>query len=231
MAAALPSRRPTQRAISPPPCKSLRPIPLHPARPRAAIDAGGATVTGRGEAGATVTVRDAAGNVIGSVVVAADGSFAAPLSLAQSNGGGLAVTQTDVAGNVSPAVQVAAPDTTAPAAPEAAIDAGGATITGRGEAGATVTVRDAAGTVIGTVVVAADGSFTASLSPAQANGGRLSVTQTDVAGNVSPAVQSLLRPIPPHPVRPRRRSTLVVRPSPGAVKRVRPSRCVMLRAR
>ncbi|PTM44951.1 hypothetical protein C8J24_3168 [Sphingomonas aerolata] len=160
-----------------------------PAAPEAAIDAGGATITGRGEAGATVTVRDAAGIVIASVVVAADGSFTTPLSPAQSNGGSLAVTQTDAAGNISPAVQVAAPDTTAPGAPEAVIDAGGATVTGRGEASATVTVRDAAGIVIASVVVAADGSFATPLSPAQANGGSLAVTQTDAAGNVSPAVQ------------------------------------------
>lgn len=160
-----------------------------PAAPSVTVASDGTAVAGLGEAGATVIVRDPAGIVIGSVVVAADGSFTTQLSPAQANGGSLAVTQTDAAGNVSPAVQIASPDTTAPRAPEAAIDAGGATVTGRGEAGATVTVRDAAGIVIASVVVAADGSFTTPLSPAQASGGSIAVTQTDAAGNVSTAVQ------------------------------------------
>ncbi len=158
-----------------------------PGAPIAAIDATGATVTGRGEAGGTVTIRDASGVVVGTAVVAADGTYTATLSPAQANGGSLSVVQADAAGNVSPAVTLAAPDVTAPVAPSAAIDATGVAVTGRGEAGATVTIRDASGAVIGTAVVAADGTYTATLSPTQANGGSLSVVQADTAGNVSPA--------------------------------------------
>ncbi len=159
-----------------------------PGAPIAAIDATGVAVSGRGEAGATVTIRDGSGAVIGTVVVAADGTYTATLSPAQANGGSLSVVQADAAGNVSPAVTLAAPDVTAPVAPSAAIDATGVAVTGRGEAGATVTIRDGSGAVIGTAVVAADGTYTATLSPAQANGGSLSVVQADAAGNVSPAV-------------------------------------------
>ncbi len=159
-----------------------------PVAPSVAIDAAGVAVTGRGEAGATVTIRDGSGAVIGTAVVADDGTYTATLSPAQANGGSLSVVQADAAGNVSPAVTLAAPDITAPAAPSAAIDATGTTVTGRGEAGATVTIRDASGVVVGTAVVAADGTYTATLSPAQANGGSLSVVQADAAGNVSPAV-------------------------------------------
>ncbi len=159
-----------------------------PATPGAAIDPTGATVTGRGEAGATVTIRDGSGAVIGTAVVAADGTYTATLSPAQANGGSLSVVQADAAGNVSPAATLAAPDITAPVAPSAAIDAAGVAVTGRGEAGATVTIRDGSGAVIGTAVVAADGTYAATLSPAQANGGSLSVVQADAAGNVSPAV-------------------------------------------
>ncbi len=159
-----------------------------PDTPDAAIDPTGATVTGRGEAGATVTIRDGSGAVIGTAVVAADGTYTATLSPAQANGGSLSVVQADAAGNVSPAGTLAAPDITAPGAPIAAIDATGVAVSGRGEAGATVTIRDGSGAVIGTVVVAADGTYTATLSPAQANGGSLSVVQADAAGNVSPAV-------------------------------------------
>ncbi|MBN3538643.1 hypothetical protein JYA61_17960, partial [Sphingomonas pseudosanguinis] len=46
----------------------------------------------------------------------------------------------------------------------------GTTLTGTGEAGATVTIRDVAGTDLGTAVVAGDGRFTATLTPAQGNG-------------------------------------------------------------
>ncbi len=159
-----------------------------PATPGAAIDPTGATVTGRGEAGATVTIRDGSGAVIGTAVVAADGTYTATLSPTQANGGSLSVVQADAAGNVSPAATLAAPDITAPVAPSAAIDAAGVAVTGRGEAGATVTIRDGSGAVIGTAVVAADGTYTATLSPTQANGGSLSVVQVDTAGNVSPAV-------------------------------------------
>ncbi len=159
-----------------------------PAVPVVQIGGDGSVVTGTGEAGATVTVRDAANVVIGTATVAADGSFAATLAPAQSNGGTISVVQADAAGNASAAVPLAAPDITPPAVPVAQIANDGSVVTGTGEAGATVTVRDAANVVIGTATVAADGSFTATLTPAQANGGTVSVVQADAAGNVSAAV-------------------------------------------
>ncbi len=128
-----------------------------PAAPSATIGSDGRQIIGRGEAGATVQVRDATGAVIGTAVVGADGSYTIALPQPMANGEKIVVTQTDPAGNVSPATSVAAPDTTAPTAPTAVIDAAGATVTGRGEAGATITIRDPSGAVIGTAVVAADG--------------------------------------------------------------------------
>ncbi len=159
-----------------------------PGSPIAAIDATGVAVTGRGEAGATVTIRDGSGAVIGTAVVAADGTYTATLSPAQANGGSLSVVQADAAGNVSPAATLATPDITAPAAPSVAIDATGTTVTGRGEAGATVTIRDASGVVVGSAVVTADGGYVVALSPPQANGGTLTIGQTDPAGNDSPGI-------------------------------------------
>ncbi len=159
-----------------------------PAAPVAQIGGDGSVVTGTGEAGATVTVRDAANVVIGTATVAADGSFTATLTPAQANGGTISVVQADAAGNVSAAVPLAAPDITPPAIPVVQIGGDGSVVTGTGEAGATVTVRDAANVVIGTATVAADGSFTATLTPAQANGGTISVVQADAAGNVSASV-------------------------------------------
>ncbi len=146
----------------------------------------GLTLNGLGEAGSTVTVRDAAGNVLGTGTVGSDGTFQVPLNSAQNNGQTLDVTLTDGAGNVSAPGTVTAPDTTAPTAPDnLALGADGLTLTGTGEAGSTVTVRDAAGTVLGTVTVGSDGTFQVPLSEAQANGQTLNVTLTDAAGNAS----------------------------------------------
>ncbi|WP_241609021.1 Ig-like domain-containing protein, partial [Rosenbergiella epipactidis] len=81
-----------------------------------------------------------------------------------------------------------APDTTAPAAPtDIAVSDDGATVTGKAEAGSTVAIKDAEGNTIGSATVAADGSFTATLDPAQINGETLTVTTTDTAGNTSAA--------------------------------------------
>ena len=142
---------------------------------------------GRGEPGAAVQVRSAAGLVIGAAVVALDGSYSADLDPAQRNGEQLSVTQADEAGNVSDPTLATAPDLTAPDAPDAAITPDGVSVIGSGEPGAQVQVRDAAGTVVGTADVAGDGSFTVPLTPPQANGGTLTVVQQDDAGNTSDA--------------------------------------------
>ncbi|MFP3500501.1 Ig-like domain-containing protein, partial [Pseudomonas sp. SIMBA_059] len=77
------------------------------------------------------------------------------------------------------------PDTTAPDQPTNLALASGVTLTGRGEPGATVQVRDAAGNIIGTGLVGADGLFSVTLSPAQANGEALDIRLVDAAGNSS----------------------------------------------
>ncbi|SUJ24286.1 Uncharacterised protein [Sphingomonas paucimobilis] len=151
----------------------------------AAISGDGSIVTGTGEAGATVTVRDANGASLGTAVVATNGIYSVQLTTPQVGSQSLTVVQADAAGNVSAPVPLTAPDLTAPLAPTGAVIDAGATLSGTGEAGATVTVRAADGTVLGSAVVAADGSFAVPLSPAQANGEILQFTQTDPAGNVS----------------------------------------------
>ena len=77
----------------------------------------GLRLTGRGEAGSTVNIRDGAGNLIGSGTVGADGSFNVSLTPPQINSENLQVTLTDGAGNVSAPGSVTAPDATAPVAP------------------------------------------------------------------------------------------------------------------
>ncbi|PPS64744.1 hypothetical protein CRX72_03370 [Pantoea sp. BRM17] len=65
------------------------------------------------------------------------------------------------------------------------------TLTGSGEVGATVTVRDASGVTLGTTTVGSGGSWSVALSTAQTTGATLSVTQSDRAGNVSPSASLL----------------------------------------
>ncbi|WP_168371481.1 BapA/Bap/LapF family large adhesin [Sphingomonas sp. Leaf257] len=165
------------------------PDTIPPALPTASINGDGTSISGTGEAGATVTVRNAAGQVLGTAIVDAQGGYTLPLTTPQANGGTLTVTQSDPAGNVSPAVTLAAPDITPPAAPAATLSADGTTVTGSGEPGATVRVIGPDGQQIGTAIVAADGSYTVTLTTAQTGGGVLVVTQTDAAGNVSPTTQ------------------------------------------
>ncbi|WP_416424031.1 Ig-like domain-containing protein [Pseudomonas sp. App30] len=159
-----------------------------------AVNADGTTLTGTGEAGSTITVKGADGTVLGTALVASDGSFSVTLAPAQTAGQALTVIDTDAAGNSSPAATAQAPDlsvpdTTPPApATDVAISGSGSLVSGHGEAGATATVIDANGTVLGTAVVGSDGLFSISLSPAQNDGQTLQVTLTDPAGNVSPNV-------------------------------------------
>ena len=171
-----------------PPVPLTAPDITAPDAPTAAIAANGGSVTGTGEAGATVTVRDAEGMILGTGIVAAGGSYTVTLSPAQRNGEALSVTQTDGAGNESGDVPLTAPDLTAPDTPTAIVSANGATVTGTGEAGATITITNEAGVIIGTALVAANGSYTVILTTPQANGQTLDVIQTDAAGNVSPEI-------------------------------------------
>ncbi|UZJ57669.1 Ig-like domain-containing protein [Pseudomonas sp. KU26590] len=153
------------------------------------ISANGSTLTGTGEAGATVKVLDANGTLLGTALVASDGTFTVTLAPAPNNGQALDISQTDPSGNVSPSANLTAPDITPPAAlTQVAVNADGLTVTGRGEPGATVSVRTAGGALLGTALVAANGAFSVTLSTAQINAEVLTVTQEDPPGNVSTAV-------------------------------------------
>ncbi|WP_449429784.1 BapA/Bap/LapF family large adhesin [Pseudomonas putida] len=180
---------------------------LAPEQPTELALADGVTLTGRGEAGATVQVRDAAGTVIGTALVGADGLFSVTLLPAQANGEALDIRLVDGAGNSSTPLQFDAPDITPPAAvSNIAVASGGLTLSGRGEAGASVQVRDADGNLIGTGTVTANGTFLIDLNPAAQPGARLSLVQTDPSGNASEALQFEV-PLIPAPASP---SDLVV---------------------
>jgi hypothetical protein len=154
-----------------------------------AVSIDGTQLSGRGQVGSTVTVRDANGNVLGSAVVAADGTFSLQLSSPQNNGETLQISASDAAGNTSAPLSYVTPDTQGPTAvSDLALDAQGQTLTGKGELGASVTVRDPAGNIIGTGTVDADGNFTVPLSAPQTDAQQLQVIQTDADGNPSAPV-------------------------------------------
>ncbi len=170
------------------PGTALVPDPDAPAAPTDLVVAdGGIEVSGRGEAGTTVTVTNAAGTVIGTGTVATDGTFDVAIAPPQIDGSQLSVTLTNDNGTSLPGL-VAAPDLLVPEAPtDIVVDGAGAVLTGRGEAGTTTTVTNSAGTVVGSATVGVDGSFSVTLQPAQSDGGSLTITLTDAAGNISPS--------------------------------------------
>ena len=111
----------------------------------------------------TRIVRDANGNVIGTGVVGANGTFLIDLNPAAQPGEHLSLVQTDPSGNESVALEYDVPLTTAPTSPSnLAIDADGTTLTGTAPAGSRVEVHDANGTLIGSAIASAFFAFLAS---------------------------------------------------------------------
>ncbi|MFY0405747.1 Ig-like domain-containing protein [Solicola sp. PLA-1-18] len=161
------------------------------------------TVSGTAEAGATVTVREGA-LVLCQDEADAQGDWSCTVSPALSPGAhSITATAADAAGNTSQATPsvgftVTALDTTAPLAPVIDQPATGTTspdatptVSGRGEAGATVTVL-AGATPVCTAVVDRLGTWSCTVSPALAVGTyTLTATQADDAGNVSPASEGV----------------------------------------
>ena len=167
----------------------------------------GTTLTGRGEAGSTITVRD--GNaVIGTGVVDDSGSFSVTLTTPKLNGELLTVTATDIAGNTGAEGQIAAPDTTPPAIPVITdvvdnVTAVTGTVTDgqttndatpliRGTGPANTTIQIYSGTVlIGTTQASAEGTWEIQLTTALPDGGHVLTAQSvDAVGNNSAASNS-----------------------------------------
>ena len=166
--------------------------------PTVTVPSGGATrdttpvLSGTAEAGALVRIYDGTA-LLGSVTASNGGAWSFTTPTLTQGAHALNVTVTDTAGNVSGTTTASVTiDNVAPTAVTGlAINTAGTTLTGSGEAGATVTVRDAGGNAIGSGTVAANGSFSLALTTAQTTGATLSVTQADQAGNVSPAATVL----------------------------------------
>ncbi|QRP69270.1 type I secretion C-terminal target domain-containing protein [Acinetobacter pittii] len=151
----------------------------------ATIDAAGKVVTGTTEVGAVVTVKNAAGTVVGTATADATGKYSITLDKAYLNGESLSATAADQSGNATAPKTVNAPDTTAPSSLTATIDAAGKVVTGTTEVGAVVTVKNAAGTVVGTATADATGKYSITLDKAYLNGESLSATASDQSGNAT----------------------------------------------
>ncbi|WP_282173963.1 Ig-like domain-containing protein [Cytobacillus firmus] len=148
------------------------------------------SVKGQSEAGTVIEVR-ASEDVIGSAMVDTEGNFSAAIPV-QLAGSELTITATDKAGNVSEPKKVIVKDITAPAKPmvEELTDKD-TSITGQAEAGSKVEVK-VDDTVIGSVRAGVDANFINPI-PMQKAGTIIEVTAQDIAGNVSPITQAVVK--------------------------------------
>ncbi|NLH05881.1 Ig-like domain-containing protein [Acinetobacter baumannii] len=165
----------------------IAPDTTAPSSLTASIGTAGKVVTGVTEANAVVTVKNAAGIVVGIATADATGKYSVTLNKAYLNGESLNVTAADKAGNATVPKTIIAPDTTAPSSLTATIDATGKAITGVTEANATVTVKNVVGTIVGTGTADATGKYSVTLDKIYLNGESLSAIAADKAGNTTAA--------------------------------------------
>lgn len=160
-------------------------------------------IAGTGEPGRTVSVFDTANGgsvLIGTATVAADGSWSLAQTTLPQGSHQLVARSTDIAGNTgssapSPVIvvdavtqitmtQLLASDTGASNS-DGVTRNGSVTLSGTGEAGASVVVRDG-NTVLSTQTVGADGTWSYTTSLADGSH-QLTATATDRAGNTASA--------------------------------------------
>ncbi|WP_170253031.1 retention module-containing protein, partial [Vogesella mureinivorans] len=146
-------------------------------------------LTGTGEAGATVVISNAAGQVIATTVVASNGTWSVESTVALPDGStGLTAVATDTSGNTASSAATAVIDTTTTVTIENVGPTRDTTplLSGTGEAGATIVVSDKDGNVIGTATVGTDGRWSVESSrPLPEGGSNLTVTATDPLGNTA----------------------------------------------
>jgi hypothetical protein len=153
------------------------------------------TFSGTGEAGSTVVVRNQGGGFVCQATVQPGGSWTCtPGAPLQQGTQPYTATATDPAGNTATDSVTLTIDSVAPAAPQIVQPAEGSTtenqtpvISGTGEAGSTVTVTEG-GTQLCTASVGTGGNWSCTPTTPLGNGPhQVSATQTDAAGNQSPA--------------------------------------------
>ncbi|HFZ8996759.1 TPA: BapA/Bap/LapF family large adhesin [Citrobacter freundii] len=146
----------------------------------------GASVSGTAEPGSTVTLSDADGNILGTIIAGKNGQFTLPLNPPLLNGETVTAIVTDTAGNTSEPATAQAPDTTAPQAiTDLTVAEDGASVSGTAEPGSTVTLTDADGNTLGTIIAGENGQFTLPLNPPLLNSETVTAIVKDAAGNNS----------------------------------------------
>lgn len=175
-----------------------------PVAPTATINIDGTEVSGSAEIGAKITIKNSAGNTLGTATVGDDGRYTLQLSSAITDNNIVQVTATDTSGNISKSTQVVGKkDTIAPSAPtlttvyddrdttKLTIKQGENTkdstpsFEGKGEANATITIYKN-GVAVATVKADTSGKWLYTPETELVVGKySYSFTQTDVAGNTS----------------------------------------------
>ncbi|MDX7942049.1 Ig-like domain-containing protein, partial [Acinetobacter baumannii] len=115
----------------------------------------------------------------------ATGKYSVTLDKIYLNGESLSAIAADKAGNATVPKIIVAPDITAPSSLTATIDASGKVVTGVTEANAVVTVKNTAGTVVGTGTADATGKYSITLDKAYLNGESLNAIAADKVGNTT----------------------------------------------
>ncbi len=150
-----------------------------------AIDTAGKFVTGVTEANAVVTIKNTVGTVVGTATADTAGKYSITLDKVYLNGESLSATASDQSGNATAPKTIIAPDTTAPSSLTASIGTAGKVVTGVTEANAVVTVKNAAGIVVGTATADATGKYSVTLDKAYLNGESLNAIAADKVGNTT----------------------------------------------
>lgn len=159
---------------------------IAPDSPSAQLNADGTIVTGKAEANAKVSLFDADGNLLGTVIANKEGMYSIKVSPALTSDKGGTVIAEDAFENKSlPSKVFAGKDTLAPDQPLIEVSKEGNSIHGRAEANAKVNIKDADGKIIGTGVTDAQGKFEITISPALTTGQKGSIIIEDAAGNQS----------------------------------------------
>ena len=166
---------------------SNQPIDITPpGTPTANLGTDTQTITGKTEAKAKIEIKDAAGKVIATTQADAEGNYTIKLDQPLVNGGKVSVTAIDSSGNASKAAVVTGnKDTIAPDAPTAQLNADGTIVTGKAEANAKVSIYDADGKLLGTVIANKEGLYSIKVSPALTSDKGGTVVAEDAAGNKS----------------------------------------------
>ncbi|KRW62444.1 Ig-like domain-containing protein [Pseudomonas sp. TTU2014-080ASC] len=166
----------------------------------------GTSLSGTAEPESTVVIRGAGGTEIGTASVGSDGNWSYTPSPALTHGTVVTVEARDATGNTGPAATVTI-DSVEPDAP-VILPSDGHTVSGTAEAGTTVILTDIGGTVLTTVLVAGDGTWSADFNPRLAHDQVVIATAVDPTGNVSDTSAVTVDAIAP--------ATPIVAPSNGS---------------